>query len=207
MIRLNRALAHLKEGGFDAALRDTQYPSFQANTPEKALYRASQALYGLGRFLECQENLKQLGNCFQGNADAVKMRERVHQRLNEQQHCRYDFKLMYNELSQQRPPHLDHATFVGPVITKPSQGRGRGLFTTKALKAGELIMCEKAFTHCYASTVEDNSEASSKISLLLSSHTDRITMGTQSDLITTTVQKLRRTPFLRSQFTALHHGS
>ena len=32
-------------------------------------------------------------------------------------------------------------------------------------------------------------------------------MGTQSDLITAIVQKLRRNPSLISEFTTLHHGS
>jgi hypothetical protein len=60
----------------------------------------------------------------------------------------YDFETISKEVSKVRPPHLDHATFVGLVEVKTSPGRGRGLFTTKAVKAGELLLCEKAFAHC-----------------------------------------------------------
>jgi len=126
--------------------------------------------------------------------------------LEEQKNGTYDFKAIYEEASKLRPPHLDHATFIGPVTIKASKGRGRGLFTTKPVKAGDLILCEKAFAHCYANTKE-NSANSSKISLLLNMHTNRVSMGTQSDLITTIVQKLWRNPSLLPELTELHHGS
>jgi hypothetical protein len=102
---------------------------------------------------------------------------------------------------------LDHATFTGPVVVKLSPGRGRGLFTTKAVKPGELLLCEKAFAYCYAGSSEEISKASSKIKLLVNIHTNQMTMGTQSDLITAIVQKLWRNPSLLSDFTTLHHGS
>jgi hypothetical protein len=129
-------------------------------------------------------------------------------RLGEQENGTYGFKAIYEEVSKLRPPHLDHATFIGPVTVKVSTGRGRGLFTTNAVKAGDLILCEKAFACCYANTVEEEYAAdSSELSLLVNIHTNRMTMGTQSDLITRMVQKLWRNPSLLPEFMALHHGS
>ena len=46
------------------------------------------------------------------------------------------------------PPCLDNATFAGNVEVQASKGRGRGLFTTKDVIAGELLLCEKAFSYC-----------------------------------------------------------
>lgn len=92
-------------------------------------------------------------------------------------------------------------------MVKISPDRGRGLFTTKAVKAGELLLCEKAFAHCYAGSSEESSKDGSKINLLVNIHTNRMTMGTQSDLITAIVQKLWRNPSLLSEFATLHHGS
>ena len=197
----------MKEGSLDGALSDTQHLISQSDAPEKALYRASEALYDLGRFAECQDLLKKLKSRFPGNVEAMKNLERVHQRLNEEQNGEYDFKLMNIEASQKRPPFLDHATFVGPVTVKTSTVGGRGLFTTRAVKAGELLFCEKSFACCYANTAEDNSGAGAKISLLMNTHTDRMTLGTQGDLITVIVQKLQQNPSLMPRFTELHHGS
>jgi hypothetical protein len=205
-IRLNRALAYLKNGRLDAALTDTQCLTSSSDASEKALYRAGQALYGLGRFSECVDLLAILCKKYPSNAVAIAELARVRCRLAEQHSGTYDFKSIYEKVSKIRPPHLDHATFVGPVVVKPSKGRGRGLFTTKAVKAGELLLCEKAFAHCYADT-EDDSGSNSKISLLMNIHTNRMIMGTQSDLITTIVQKLWQNPSLSPEFTALHHGS
>lgn len=205
-MRLNRALAYLKDQYFDAALTDTGCLTSLSDAPEKALYRAGQALYKLGRFSECQDILTLLCKKYPNNVDATKELTKVRCRLLEQKSGTYDFKAIYEEASRLRPPHLDHATFIGPVTVKASKGRGRGLFTTKAVKAGDLVLCEKAFAHCYAST-EENSANSSKISLLLNMHTNHMSIGTQSDLITTIVQKLQRNPSYLPEFTALHHGS
>jgi hypothetical protein len=205
-MRLNRALAYLKDEYFDAALTDTGGLTFPSDAPEKALYRAGQALYKLGRFSECQDILTILCKKYPNNVDAAKELTRVRCRLGEQKSGTYDFKAIYEEASKLRPPHLDRATFIGPVAIKASKGRGRGLFTTKAVKAGDLVLCEKAFAHCYANTKEDSAN-SSKISILLNTHTNRISMGAQSDLITTIVQKLWRNPSFLPEFAALHHGS
>jgi hypothetical protein len=103
---------------------------------------------------------------------------------------------------------LDHATFIGPIVVKISPDHGRGLFTTKAVKAGKLLLCEKAFAHCYVGDPEEEaSGGSSKTSLLVNTHTNRMTIGSQSDLITLIVQKLLRNPSLLPEFVGLYHGS
>ena len=206
-MRLNRALAYLKSEKFDAALADTTCLTSSSDAPEKALYRESQALYKLGRFSECKDTLSLLCKMYPNNVDATKELTRVGLRLAEQKNGTYDFKAIYEEVSKLRPPHLDHATFTGPATIKASKNCGRGLFTTKPVKAGDLILCEKAFAHCYANTKEENSADSSKICLLLNVDTNRMSIGTQSDLITTIVQKLWRNASLLAEFMALHHGS
>lgn len=102
------------------------------------------------------------------------------------------------------PPYLDNATYTGPVVIKTSKGRGRGLFTTRTVIAGELLLCEKAFSHCFASKEEEAS--SSKTSFLLNIHSKRACLGTQVGLITATVQEMLRNPSLTPSFTSLHHG-
>jgi len=91
---------------------------------------------------------------------------------------------------------------------KHSLGGDQGLFTTEAVKAGDLLLCEKAFAHCYAGPPppEENS-IGSRVSLLMDIHTNQAIMGTQGDLIKTIGQKLWRNPSLVSEFASFYHGS
>jgi hypothetical protein len=49
---------------------------------------------------------------------------------------------MHTQAHKLRPPCLNHATYVGPVSIKAAGSRGRGLFTTKEVKAGDLLLVE-----------------------------------------------------------------
>lgn len=132
---------------------------------------------------------------------------RAHNRVLEQQTGEYDFRALYEEVSTTRPPHLDHATYIGPVVVKSSEGRGSGLLTTKAVKAGDLLLCEKAFAHCYAAKPEEGSKGGSGVTMFMSMDTNKVTVGTQGDLITTIVQKLIKSLSQIGDFFSLHHGS
>lgn len=206
MIRLNRSLAYLQNGSFKAALADTEGLTPDPATSEKALYRASKALYALQRFSECRRVLQTLCEKYPTNLHAKSELERVSVRVSEQQYGKYDFEAMYKETLALHPPQLDHATFVGPVVVKASPGRGQGLFTKKAVKAGELLLCEKAFAHCYAPNPAEYQNWGSKLNILVNIQTSQMTLGTHGDLITSIVQKLWRNPSLVHKFLTLHCG-
>jgi hypothetical protein len=205
-IRLNRSLAFLKTKQFDAALSDAESATATA-TPkpaDKALFRNAQALYSLQKFRECCEVLKVLRLEYPSNTAARDQLGQAIKRLAEQTHGKYQFKQLHAEAAKLRPPHLDHATYVGPVEVRPSP-HGRGLFTTKAVNAGDLLLCEKAFTHAF---VDDESGAagSSRLTVLVDAEGNSATVGAQADLLTKTIQKLYRNPSLAPTITALHHG-
>ena len=203
IIKLDRSLANLKLRCYDKALKDAvEFPPGDKPS-EKGLYRAARCLYELGRFQESLDAVTSLLAHYPNNGEAKKETLRVERRLREQEHGDYDFHAMYGA-AKNTPPCLDHATYVGPVTIKASNGRGRGLFTTRDVVAGELLLCEKAFSYCYADTGEG--KASSKTSILMNTHTDRMVMGTQPDLITATVQKMYRNPSLMPTFISLYHG-
>lgn len=201
IIKRNRSLAFLKTKQFDAALSDTGFPDFGPNPAEKALFRAAEALYSLERFSECCEVLRLLRANFPHNKPALEVLDRARSRSLEQSTGAYDFKQLQAQAKMLRPPHLDHATYIGPIEIKQTESKGRGLFVTKAVKAGELLLCEKAFGHVYAE------EGSSKITLLLNPETNRGFMGAQADLIKLIVQKLYRNPSVAPVFTSLYHGT
>ena len=120
-----------------------------------------------------QDILTLLCEKYPNNVSATMELKRVRCRLGEQERSAYDIKAIREEMSKVPPPHLDHATFVGPVTVKVSMGRGRGLYTTKAVKAGDLILCEKVFAHCYANAPGDHSAESSRINLLVDLYTSK----------------------------------
>ncbi len=171
---------------------------------EKWLFRKAQALYNLQRYRECCEVLKVLCEEYPKNVTAKGELTRAINRIEEQESGSYQFKQLYMETKKLRPPHLDHSTYVGPLSVRTSGSRGRGLFTTEAVQAGDLLLCEKAFAHAFVDT--EKAENNRDVTLLINAETDSVTMGAQTELIRMIVQKLYRNPSLAAVITDLHHG-
>lgn len=200
IIRRNRALAHLQDENFEAALVDTKSLSKPPDTSEKSLSRAGKALYGLGRFDKSFDLFKLLSEKYPNNPEAAKERSRVRSRIVEQKLGSYDFKALRKEVLKNRSPFLDHATFDGPVAVKasasPSAGREKGLFTTRAVRAGELLLCEKAFSYSQGrGSGEEEEEEEDFLNEMF---------GVEEDpLLTPTLQKLWRNPSILADFSKL----
>ncbi|CBF71545.1 hypothetical protein AN6829.2 [Aspergillus nidulans FGSC A4] len=201
-IRLNRALSSLKAHEFEAALRDLDLQPTDPKSLEKALFRKAQALYHLGRFRESCETHEILAKQFPENTIAKTEFSRANARLAEQQKGQYQFKRLQREAAKRVPPQLDHATYIGPVAVKMTDSRGRGLFTTAAVKAGDLLLCEKAFAH----TFHTAKNPKRNLSLLLNLEAKAMTIGTQAQLMSLLVQKLSKNPKLGEVFRDLYHG-
>ena len=202
IIKLNRSVAYLNLGRYDEALLDTDRTPADA-MPENGLFRAALAYYGLRRYQDCCETLNRLLPKYPTNAMARKELSEVQIRLREQSRGEYDSKSMY-EATKLMPLSFDYAIYLGPVDIKASAGRGRGLFTTRAVKVGELLLREKAFSHCYA---DEKGEFSNRISLLMDSETNRMMVGISGYLTTQIVQQLQRNPSQVPGYLSLHHGS
>jgi hypothetical protein len=177
-------------------------PTASGKPAEKGLFRKAEALYHLQRYRECCEVLKELCLEYPNNTAAKSQLTRAVSRLAEQTNGKYPFKELHAEAARLRPPHLDHATYIGPVRVQATGSRGRGLFTTKAVKAGDLLFCEKAFAHAFIDEEDDRGD----ITMLIDPENGG-TIGAQSDLINMTVQKLYRNPSLLPVISDLHHGS
>lgn len=172
------------------------------------MFRAAEALYNLERFNECCRVLEQLCDKFSHNGEASVFLGRAQSRTVEQKSGVYNFKELQADAKKLRPPHLDHATYIGPVEIRQTESKGRGLFVTKAVKAGELLLCEKAFSHAHADkAASDGNVNISKMHLLIDPETGQTLIGARADLIKLTVQKLYRNPSLAQAFTALCHGT
>ncbi|KAK0671707.1 hypothetical protein QBC41DRAFT_49794 [Cercophora samala] len=208
-INLNRSLAYLKTNSFDAALVDANSVLEDANgkTKEKALFRKAQALYSLQRYRECCDVLKALRLEYPDNASAKAKLNEAASRLAEQTSGKYHFKKLHAEAVRLRPPQLDHATYTGPVEVRQSGSRGRGLFTTKAVKAGDLLFCEKAFVYAFHEIEGTSGDGRLMTNLLIDANANSFTSGAQPELITMLVQKLYQNPSLASAVKDLHRGS
>lgn len=152
--------------------------------------------------------LEQLCTNFPRNSQASVFLQRARNRSVEQKSGVYNFNQLQANANTLRPPHSDHATYIGPVEIRQTKSKGRGLFVTEDVKAGDLLLCEKAFSHAHAGEVADaGNGTSSTISLLINPETSQGFMGAQADLIKLTVQKLYRNPSLVPAVTTLYHGT
>ena len=193
---MNRSLAYLKLKSFDKALEDAGGYTVEAKKNEKGLYRMARSMYELGRFKESQTVLTALLAQSPGNGAAIRELRRVEKRIQEQDHGLFDFLAMQKAAAEDTPPCLDVATYVGPVEICETENRGRGLFTTKDVAAGDLLLCEKDFSYSFlgnASTMSVMDGSTLK--------------GTKLALIEPMVHKLFRNPSLIPSITALHHGT
>lgn len=197
-------MANLHLGRYDDALCDAEWTTERLKRSQQGLWCAGRAYYELAKFQQSNDNFTALLTEYPDDELAKVELFRTQQRLNELEYGQYDFPKMY-EAAENNPPLVDCATYIGPVVVKDTNGRGRGLFTTKSVKAGELLFCEKAFACCYAT--DSSSATSSKTGLLINVVTNQITMGTQGSLITAIVQRLSRNPSLIPAFNVLYHGS
>ena len=162
---------------------------------EKGLYRAARSLYELGRFQEGHRVFETLLAAFPGSEAATKELRRTEDRLREQDHGLFNFMAMHEAAAEKAPPCLDIATYKGLVTIKMTEGHGRGLFSTRDVAAGDLLLCEKAFSYSFL----DNSSTSLRSASAVK--------GTPADLVTTTAHKLLRNPSAISTVTSLHHGT
>lgn len=196
---LNRSLTNLKLGRPEKALSDAVQGHDPAAHTEKSLFREARALYELGNFEECLAKLQILAESYPENKAVSPEMNRVKARLGEQQKGEYSFSQMYKQ-AKASPPLIDCANFAGPVQVRASPGRGQGLFTTKPVSAGDLLICEKAFAYSHVGEDEDS------INLLMNLETKRMSVGGQARLLPQIVQKLYHNPGMSRAFLDLHHG-
>ncbi|PVH88063.1 hypothetical protein DL98DRAFT_509571 [Cadophora sp. DSE1049] len=187
MIDLKRAPSYPKTQRFDSALSDFEYSPSEPPIvrSEQELLADAEYFYSAGRFRDCSDVLKTICKEYPENKQAKTELTGAIFRLLEQQRGGYNFKTLYTEAAILRPPQLDHATYVGPVEVRKSPGKDRGLFTTAQVKAGDLLVCEKAFSYSY------------------SDHQN----GPKVALREATIKKLTEHPNLIALFSSVHHSS
>lgn len=198
-LRLNRSQTYLSIGFYDKALEDSEHVLLLDPTDEKALFRAARALYLARKFKDCKTRLTTLIKNYPANKDAKANLLKAYQRLQEERTGKYNLQEMRALTTNgKRPAKLDCADYVGPVQLQNTIGSGRGLFTTRDVKFGELLLCSKAFVICYPETDGE--------SFIIDVMTDRMEKSSGSQVVTKVVQKLYNNPSASKEFLELYSG-
>lgn len=203
----NRAQVHLHLGQYQFASEDAiAAVATEDDTPHqanmlnvKSYFRAGRAQYQLGNYVLAKEYLdKALG--LDPTDDTVKADlARTKKRILEQQKGNYEFDAMAQSATASHMK-LDHATFTSNTRIGSAGKRGRGLFVTKTIKHGDLVMVEKAFCASFAD------DLGKEHSTLININTDRVYYGTHAECLYEAIDKIRRNPEEASAFFDLHNG-
>ncbi|EWC44945.1 hypothetical protein DRE_01004 [Drechslerella stenobrocha 248] len=186
---LNRCMARLYREEFELAVRDCDGALAIDEHNEKALFRKSRALYFLGDFKRSgnalMRILKRNPTSVEAKQELVVMRKRVMEELT----GNYNFTAMV-KLARENQSALsyDFADYTVPVQVGASKVSGRGLFTKKDVKAGDLLCCCRAFVNCH--------EKDNGISLKVNTQELTVTRQPGAHVAEFMLDKLRRIPSL-----------
>lgn len=135
----------------------------------------------LRRFHDSHRIFTTLLAAYPGCEAAKKELNRTEDRLREQDYGAFKFLMMHEAAAEDPSPTLNVATYDRSVTIKMTEVRGRGLFTTQKAAAGDLLLCEKAFSLSY---LENTSTTSLESVVALKEPV--------ADLATFTVHQLQR---------------
>jgi tetratricopeptide (TPR) repeat protein len=150
----SRSLADLQLGRYGATILDAHISTSNSqddiakSEDAKAWFLRGRANYQLGHYSDALKTFQHMlilsPSDFQGHQELEKTKKRVL----EQQEGIYDFAEMIDEVTQ-NGFSADRASFLLKTEVRQTQDRGRGLFATKEICMGGLILCEKAFMAAY----------------------------------------------------------
>jgi tetratricopeptide (TPR) repeat protein len=146
----NRAYINLLLNQLDEAISDSgnsltrKDDDRSKSLDSKAYFRAGSATYSLGDYASSENFFKSQLKLSPGDRDATAYMRKIESRIQEQTTGSYDFLKMKTGLSKAHP-RTDAATFTGNTEVKNSPGRGNGLYTTRSINTGELVVADKAF--------------------------------------------------------------
>jgi hypothetical protein len=146
----HRSLADFRLGRYDATILDAfsstsnDRDDTAKSEDAKAWFRRGSANYQLGHYADALKAFERALILAPSDLQGHQQLEKTRKRLLEQQEGIYDFAEMIDEVTK-NGFSVDRASFLAKTEVRQTQDRGRGLFATKDIRMGDLIMCEKAF--------------------------------------------------------------
>ena len=200
-IRYNRTKVYMALRYYDNVTDDVDCLVLQEHLRENALIRGIEAAYQLQNYDICHNYLGFLRHYFPNNPHHDGWVGRVCTRIKETRYGRYDFTSIWKNPPSADSPFVDLASYFGPIEPRETQAWGRGLFATKPVKAGELLLCEKAL-----SVVLSDRAPQSGCFIVGHQETTLTTDITGFALRTDIVQKLEKNRTFRASFNKLYDG-
>ena len=106
-------------------------------------------MYALGRYDEALQQYEKLLSSFPQNKEAKSLIAKCKLRIGEEKSGKYDWADIIAK-AREAAPRLEVADYVGPISQSDD-----GLFRAKSdIKAGELLMCVKAFATLYPEDIK-----------------------------------------------------
>ena len=161
-------------------------------------------MYGLRRFKESADQLTKMIKLYPKNQEAVRDLRRCLARLGEEK-GHFDFAAMLDEAISRFPtPDMDRADYIGPIEVRQcaAKSHGRGIFCTKKIKAGDLLLVEKAFCAVFPKRNDVSRTYDEKTGLWGNKHLSEL----RADIATSVFVKLHRNPSLSPAFADLYPG-
>lgn len=199
-LKLSQCLSYWKLGCFDAALSEFGSLPSDVELFKDAILCKAMALYGLEKYRECTDVVKLCLKQYPSSSYAKLILSQSISRLLEKERGKYKFKEMQEDCKKQEVPMMECATYIGPVEIKQTESRGRGVFTTKAVKAGDLLFCENAFSYAVFTTPKTDRQNDVELEQF-------IYRKQQRELAKLATDRIFQVPSLLSKLSDLHHGS
>jgi hypothetical protein len=166
LLYLNRAAVNITLERYNSAFEDSvitlqlldsigtkSYPGIDRDTKSKALFRRSLALERMERLDEAdfsyEETVRWTG---QTTGTSVEGLARCRKKVQHTEGGKFSMDAVFYEArTPQRDPRLDVGRYQGSIILSdlPNRGGGRGMVATRDIKAGELLLAEKAYAVVY----------------------------------------------------------
>ncbi|TCD60526.1 hypothetical protein EIP91_009934 [Steccherinum ochraceum] len=201
---LNRAAVYIELGWLRSAAHDAErviaMDLEDAQLLRKAVYRAAKAYYLSGRY----DDVRRLSSLGLQCPEVQQLCRNADRRLRERNSGQYDWATIYGatRAAASRP---DVAAYRGPVAVQIPKGgvRPRGLFVTRAVKAGELLIVSKPIASYFPEdTPSKQDELFRSINLL----NDTMNNRSHYVLIDLVVQRMWDDPDLASVIQAMYAG-
>lgn len=171
---------------------------------DTALYRKARTFYDLRQYRKSSEVLSILCKAYPKNPHAKRMFSESIKRLLEEKTGMYSFKEMQTKLLARHIVRLEYATYIGPIEVRPASVTGRGLFSSQDVKAGELLLCEKAMAYF---SEEDASKRMLCRGYRVGLDSAKAMPLARVELVHEMVRELRTKPSWMADFMNMYHDS
>lgn len=146
----NRAQAQLMLGRYRDAQKDAEQSMCGVTALDlKAKFRIAMSQYERGDYVSARRVLEDAA--LSEDRDSQALLRRVDARQSEEENGDFDFERIVARLSKQRP-RVDAGSYLKKVEAKTEGAiAGRGLFASKDIAAGEIILCSKPLCSLFLS--------------------------------------------------------